>query len=240
MTYIDYLNAFHQWCESNTLPVNSRLLYMDLLHVFNRAGWPENVRVDNLRLALMAGVTTEKSAIRARDALVSAGFISYQKGKKGTPGKYALTEIHCNYYSVYDSENDSKIDSVSDSEIDSEIDSHIKTKTKTKNNTPLPPQPEETGFGPDLQAAFDSWLRYKKERKQPYKPEGLKKLISRIRNNAEKYGESAVVELIEDCMASNWQGIIFDRLSKTKGAVPKSSRDTIKTDADYESGDSFI
>lgn len=78
---------------------------------------------------------------------------------------------------------------------------------------PLTPQ-GVADFSPALQAAVDSWLRYKTEKRQGYKPEGLKKLIGQIRNNAKVYGEDAVISLIDDCMASNWQGIIFEQLKR--------------------------
>lgn len=86
---------------------------------------------------------------------------------------------------------------------------------RTKENIPpsIPPQ-GETGFGPALQKAFEAWIVYKQEKRQGYKPTGLKSLITQIRNNADKYGEQAVADLIERCMASNWQGIIFDILTK--------------------------
>ena len=90
MTYIDYLNSFHQWLETNALPVSSQLMYFKLLNVFNRAGWPEDVGVDNLRLMLMTGIKSEKTVIQARDKLVEAGFIAYQKGRKGMPNRYVL------------------------------------------------------------------------------------------------------------------------------------------------------
>lgn len=76
----------------------------------------------------------------------------------------------------------------------------------------IPPVGEE--FSPALQAAVNSWLRYKAEKRQGYKPEGLKQLIGEVRNNARVYGEGAVISLINECMASNWQGIIFERLRR--------------------------
>lgn len=88
-----------------------------------------------------------------------------------------------------------------------------KGKDKGKENIPpISPLQGETGFGDNLYAAFVSWLKYKAEKRQTYQPEGLKALIGQIRNNAGKYGEDAVAELIRYCQASNWQGIIFDRL----------------------------
>lgn len=119
MTYIDYLNSFNRWLESNALPGSSRLLYYSLLDLFNRTGWARCVQVDNRRLILMADVRTEKAVIAARNALVDAGFIIYQRGKKGSPGRYILSEIHCPQNSKNDSKNDS----------------HNKTKKNTKKKT---------------------------------------------------------------------------------------------------------
>lgn len=80
--------------------------------------------------------------------------------------------------------------------------------------------PDLSGLSPALRGAAESWIRYKTEKNQAYKPEGLRALVSEIRHNAEKYGDQAVVDLISKCMSSNWQGIIFDRLAKSP--PPKS------------------
>lgn len=77
------------------------------------------------------------------------------------------------------------------------------------------PAPDLSGLSPALRGAVESWIRYKNEKNQAYKPEGLRALVSEIRHNAEKYGDQAVVDLISKCMSSNWQGIIFDRLAKS-------------------------
>lgn len=91
MTYIDRLNQFNRWLESNALPGNAQLMYFKLLNVFNRAGWPESVQVDTLRLMQMIGCQKEAS-YHARDKLVEAGFITYKKGSKGKPTKYFLSD----------------------------------------------------------------------------------------------------------------------------------------------------
>ena len=69
-------------------------------------------------------------------------------------------------------------------------------------------------FSGELLSAVESWLRYKQEKRQKYKPEGLRNLLSEIRNNAEKYGDGAVAEVIRVSMASGYQGIVFDRLGR--------------------------
>lgn len=91
-TYIDYLNDFNRWLESGNLPGGSQLMYFKLLNIFNRAGWPEYVRVDNLRMMLMIGVESKQAVVRARDKLAEAGFIEFQKGKKGSPNRYYLVK----------------------------------------------------------------------------------------------------------------------------------------------------
>lgn len=66
MTYIDRVNDFNLWLESNSLAASSQLMYYKLLHVFNRAGWPKYVQVDNRRMMLMIDAVTEKAAIRSK------------------------------------------------------------------------------------------------------------------------------------------------------------------------------
>lgn len=60
------------------------------------------------------------------------------------------------------------------------------------------------------------WITYKTERKEPYKEQGMKSLLRQVENSAAKYGDRAVCDLIDECMASNWKGIIFDRLKNQK------------------------
>lgn len=98
-----------------------------------------------------------------------------------------------------------------------EKEGEIEVEKERENDSSIPPTPlSSTGFSPALQSALESWLRYKAEKHQSYKPEGLKALIGEIRNNAARYGEDAVIGLIGKCMSSNWQGIIWDRLKKAE------------------------
>lgn len=209
MSYMEILNDFHRWLRSNYLPGNARLLYYSLLAVFNEAGWPESIQVDNYRLMSMIDVRTERVAISARDKLVDIGFIRYSRGKKGCPNTYFLTRNTIEKVSQFDSESGSVSGSVSVSQFDSQLCSHIKTKTKTKES-PLPPALD---FGPELQSAFSDWLAYKQEKRQGYKPTGLRSLVTQVQKHAQQHGEAAVAALIRECMASNWQGIIWDKLN---------------------------
>ena len=73
----------------------------------------------------------------------------------------------------------------------------------------------------ELNEAFAEWVRYKTEKPQAYKPTGLSNLLAQVERYAAQYSPEAVAGLIRDCMASNWAGIIFDRLRS--GNVPTKS-----------------
>ena len=94
-----------------------------------------------------------------------------------------------------------------------------KEKEKTKENNNIPPTPfsqiiASYSFSEPLMAKTTAWLKYKSERRESYKEQGLKSLLTQIQKNAAKYGEQAVIDLMEQCMAANWAGIIWDRLMK--------------------------
>lgn len=134
MTYIDYINRFNQFLESSALPPSAQLLYYKLLHIFNRAGWPPTVRVDNQRLMTLLGNCTEPTLILNRRKLIEAGFIRFHSGRKGLPSQYAL----CQFSPYQHGESNRE----SYRENDRESFRHIKnqTKKKTKTTPPKPPK----------------------------------------------------------------------------------------------------
>jgi predicted phage replisome organizer len=79
----------------------------------------------------------------------------------------------------------------------------------------------------ELYIKIEEWVKYKMERREPYKEQGMKALLRQIENNAIAYGDSAVCELIEESMSNGWKGIIFDRL-KQKPTRQSSYTDKIQ------------
>ncbi len=98
--------------------------------------------------------------------------------------------------------------------------SNNNNKETSKDIPPLSPL-EEFNFSPLLTEKIQDWLTYKEERKQKYKPTGLKSLLTQISNNAAKFGDAAVAEVITSSMASNYQGIVFDRLKQQSRGQPQ-------------------
>lgn len=85
--------------------------------------------------------------------------------------------------------------------------------------------PVEQGipFAGELRGAFQDWMRYKQERREAYKPTGLKNLVAQITNAAAVYGDTAVAGVIRDSMSSGYKGIMFDRLQHTKNRQQEST-----------------
>lgn len=109
--------------------------------------------------------------------------------------------------------------SQADKERDKDVDKEEKKKKKEKEDTLTLFKrllPEYT-MSDALKAKMNEWITYKTERKEPYKEMGLKSLLRQIENQAMAYGESALIDLIDECMANNWKGIIFDRLGQKPG-----------------------
>lgn len=59
------------------------------------------------------------------------------------------------------------------------------------------------------------WLKYKTERKDGYKEQGMKSLLKQVANKVSVYGDTAVCNLIDECMSNGWKGIIWDKLQSS-------------------------
>ena len=97
------------------------------------------------------------------------------------------------------------------------------------------PSVSDFGFSPDLESAVNDWLAYKQERREAYKPTGLKSLLTQIKKAASEHGDAAVVEVIRQSMSANYMGIVFDRLKKggNAGGVGRNTCESPKPKRDW-------
>lgn len=77
---------------------------------------------------------------------------------------------------------------------------------------------------PILMDALFAWMEYKDGKKPKTSnhydtPTGIQRLLTRCVNCAKEYGVEVFAALVDDSMANNYQGIIFDKADKIK--VPK-------------------
>ena len=75
-------------------------------------------------------------------------------------------------------------------------------------------------FSSELEQAVNDWITYKREKRQAYKPSGLNSLLAQVEKNADTYGDAAVIHAMHESMASNYQGIVWN---KAKSAVTTST-----------------
>lgn len=57
------------------------------------------------------------------------------------------------------------------------------------------------------------WIKYKREKKDGYKEQGMKSLLSQVSKHNTTHGDIAICNLIDLCMSNGWKGIIWDKLS---------------------------
>ena len=122
--------------------------------------------------------------------------------------------------STVDSTVDSTRISVDDAEEEKEEDKNKKEKenksVRETTHTLFVRLLPDYLLSDSLQAKMGEWVKYKTERKEPYKEQGMKSLLRQVENKAIQYGDDAVCSLIDECMANNWKGIIFDRLQQSQ------------------------
>ncbi len=72
----------------------------------------------------------------------------------------------------------------------------------------------ERDFSESLVDTVKDWIIYKKERHQAYQAKGLEQFLEKVKNSVYKYGEGKVEEVIRLTMASNYDGIIWNKLDE--------------------------
>jgi hypothetical protein len=110
-----------------------------------------------------------------------------------------------------------------------QLSSKPKPSPKDKPLAPTLPPSIRT---PAMVEAVEAWIAYKTERREGYKPQGLKALYARIANVAAQHGPQVVIDRMQRAMASNWQGWDFAEPPKN-GANRDDPRGTFATAENY-------
>jgi len=86
----------------------------------------------------------------------------------------------------------------------------------------------------NLNSTFISWLEYKKEKRQMYKPTGIKMLITQIKYKVAEIGVDSVIMAITQSMACNYQGIIWDLAKSNKNNYNRQVKESPEWLKEYE------
>ena len=97
-----------------------------------------------------------------------------------------------------------------------------KPKTpRAKTHAALPDDLPAPLSSPACRAALATWLNYKRERGQAYRPTGLAALLKRLAG----WGEAGVIAAVEASVANNWQGLFPpDRAAAPPARSPPPNR----------------
>lgn len=121
---------------------------------------------------------------------------------------------------INDNDNDNDNDN-GDTYHDTHNDTYHDTSTsKPKAKTTFSPTDyvRSQCFSAYMEEKVLNWLEYKKEKRDTYKETGLKALCTQIKNKIAEHDEIIVGNLIDECMANGWKGLIWDKV-KSKGGT---------------------
>lgn len=107
-----------------------------------------------------------------------------------------------------------------------------KVKVKDKDIPPISPLTvcgmsaddlETLGVVRKVAEKLSEWITSRLEHGDPITETGLKSLVRIAKDKITKHGADAVAQLITECMASGYKGIVWDRLEKARSGTPKKA-----------------
>ena len=172
MNYIKLLNSFYDRLETNSLSTSAIALWHAIVHVNNKAGWPEEFTVAVSVLCVKTGLS-ERTINNARNDLKMGGLIDFRSRKGNKSAVYKVIDLSATIahkHSDKDSLSAIDADSLSDKRSDNASDNLSDNasallketklnKTKQEDDNPHVVNPfvffEQEGFGTLTQTTGD-------------------------------------------------------------------------------------
>lgn len=235
MNYISEINGFERWLETHQLPTTAQLLWYKIAYWSSRAGWPEWTQVDNRRLMVSLQIAREASLTESRERLVNAGLIEYQKGKKGTPGRYRIisfegntTEYPCNL------KVQTEVQNVVYPVVYPEVQTVgiIKDKKKNKRKKSIAnaipekctQKPDGEGEREGIKAALERYIAHREAMGNPLTGPGLDMLLKRLEELAPG-NEPDKAAILEQSVRNGWKDVyVLGRDKRKSDPVPNHNR----------------
>lgn len=124
----------------------------------------------------------------------------------------------------------------------------VKEKVKDKDIPPISPLTvcgmsaddlETLGVVRKVAEKLSEWITSRLEQGDPITETGLKSLVSIAKDKISKHGADAVAQLITECMASGYKGIVWDRLEKARSGTTKKAWQPEERTSAYGDMDEF-
>ena len=210
MKYIDEINSFYSWLETNPISSPSITLWHGLMNVCNKTGWKQEFNVAISVLELKTGLS--RSAIyRARNVLKQAGRIDFSSRGSKQSSAYSIIPFasQIDTQSGTQSETQSGTQSGTQSET---IPRHRQDKTRLEKES-KPKKPASRFQKPSL----DEVIEYCKERGNSVDAE---RFVNYYEANGWRVGKNAM---------KDWKAAVRTWEGRENHVKPTSSNRTIQT-----------
>ena len=146
MRYIDELNTFNDWLETNEISTSAICLWYALMQIANKTGWKKKFNVANRVLTTKTGGMSIPAIHRARNTLQEAGLITFKtrNGKQST--EYQIIPFALQNVKLTDQVTDQVTDHIP------RLDKTRLDKTRSSSSSPTPsslPQKKESAAAVD-------------------------------------------------------------------------------------------
>ncbi len=180
MNYIKQVNQFYKLIQNNTLSTNAQCLYNYLLNKDSELGWLEEFTVSNL---IICGVTnlSRQALDRARNELVSKGYIQYKKGHSNKAGRYVIVS--------FDTQSDTQSDTHDNTQNDTQSGHTVSTLNKlnkTKQNNKEKINKKEYGEFKNVKLTDEEYKKLQKMFPKDY-AERIQTLDDYIQSKGHRY-----------------------------------------------------
>lgn len=197
---------------------NAKLLYGEITALCNEKGhcWAENEYFAELYGVSKTSISKWISSLIKKNYISST--ITYKNNTK---------EIDRRYLTIVNGGIEEKLNTPIEQKLKENITvynntNEYKEKINKKENVECELL-QEFGFSTKVCESINTWLSYKKEKKQSYKPVGLKTLLKSIQREVQKNGEESVVRAIDKSITNNYSGLFFATNNNDSNAKPIQS-----------------
>ena len=71
-----------------------------------------------------------------------------------------------------------------------------------------------------LRGKIEDWINYKEEIGKPYTAYSLKSFLNKVETKLNQFGEESIIDLIDYSLSNRYEGLIWERLKKSKEIIP--------------------
>lgn len=200
MNASDYINQFWELDKEHHFNHHETWLYFYLL-----GQWYESGEAETFIPKLLPKLLPKMLLKRSRDTLVKIGLIAYHKGdRRLTSASYGIRIFTNDVTNIVTNDVTNQKEKVSPTP---PLKENNLEREKERITKVIPKKEEDLAFClPSFVPIMEMWLEYKKERKQAYKPKGIRTCYNHLLKLSDNNPTIARM-IVEQSIANNYQGL---------------------------------